>query len=813
MLERAREERGTNFWDRTIQDLRFGIRVLLRAPVVSGVAVLTLALGIGGTVALFSVAQGLLVRSLPVEDEDHVVTFWHDFNWRGSECDFARDRLPTFESVAAYSTVGLTLQNDQESVRISTVVASAELFEVLETRALLGQTFRPGDDRPGAEPVILLSYGVWQQQYGGDPDIIGKRVLADGEQKTVLGVMPRGFYFPTPSMRAWVPLDLDPASQTYRNNGWLVLVGRVRTDVTDAQLQTNLRSLGKALGENWDYPDQWDKSRNPSVTPIRTYLMGDLRPVLGVLLGAVALVLIMACANVAAILLVRSADRMGEMSVRTALGAGRRRLARQVLTESLLLGLLSGLVGVGLAWASFDVLVASLPLSSGLGEILVLDWTILLTGLGLALVSGSLIALVPMRRLLRGELTTAALGRRTSGGTTGRGRLHASLVVSEVLLSVVLASGAALLIRTVDELRNVETGLDPEGVLAVNVTLPTESTSAAERDQYFDALLERARALPGIVDVGLINRLPVRDGGWQGSVQVEDRPELEGPSRPNAYWRAVTPGAFEALGIELVEGRGIEVTDRGDAPPVALVNETFARRMWGEGSALGRRIGAGSGNANGWAEVVGVVRNVAVDGLVGEVPMARYFPWDQGNRRISYAVMVLKTGSDPASLGPPVRSLVKELDPRAAVGTVETMPSVLDHAMAEPLRLRFFLGLFSALGIVLGAVGVYGIVSFGVQRRRSEMGVRLALGAEPRRLLGEVVRGGMTPVLLGVGGGLALSRFTTTLLARFLYGVEPSDPVSLRAAGLILLLAGALAALIPALSAARTHPAEALRGE
>jgi hypothetical protein len=293
---------------------------------------------------------------------------------------------------------------------------------------------------------------------------------------------------------------------------------------------------------------------------------------------------------------------------------------------------------------------------------------------------------------------------------------------------------------------------------------------------------------------------------------VEDRPELDGASRPNAFWRAVTPGTFEALGIELVEGRGFESTDRGDAPQVAVVNQTFARRMWGEGSALGRRIGAGNGSTDGWAEVVGVVRNVAVEDLVGEVPMARYFPWDQGNSGVSYAVMVLKSNLDPASLGPTVRRLVKELDPRAAVGEVEAMSSVLNNAMAEPLRLRFFLGLFSFLGIILGTVGVYGIVSFGVQRRRSETGVRLALGAEPLRLMGEVVKGGMIPVLMGVGGGLALSLLTATFLERFLYGVEPTDPLSLGAPGLILLVAGALAALIPAFVAARTDPAHALRG-
>jgi len=378
---------------------------------------------------------------------------------------------------------------------------------------------------------------------------------------------------------------------------------------------------------------------------------------------------------------------------------------------------------------------------------------------------------------------------------------------------MVLATGAALLIRTVDELRAIDVGLDPEGVVALDVFLPPESLGGAERGIYFDALLERAAALPGVQAVGLTNRLPVRDGGWQGTVRAEDRPDLDGDRRPNAFWRAVTPGTFDALGVALAEGRGIQAGDASDAPAVVVVNESFARTMWGDESALGKRISRGASGGEGWLEVVGVVRNLAVDDLVGEIPMAMYLPWDQALRSSEYAILVLKATADDASLGAVARALVGQVDPRATVGRVETMDAALSQAMATPLRLRFFLGLFSAMGIVLGTVGIYGVVSYGVQRRRAEFGVRLALGARPGQLLADVVRTGMLPVLMGVGVGVLVSLLATATLERFLFQVAATDPVSLAAAAALLLVSGVFAAVIPAHRASATHPAVSLRSE
>jgi predicted permease len=546
---------------------------------------------------------------------------------------------------------------------------------------------------------------------------------------------------------------------------------------------------------------------------MREHLLGDVRPALLLLLGAVGLVLLMACVNVTSLLLTRTADRTAEMAVRTALGAGRARLARQVLTESLLLGVVAGVLGMGLAVAAFDVLVASLPLPRELGATLSLDWTTLLSSLVLAIGTGAAISLGPMRGLLSGDLGGVSFGSRgQSGTTTGRSRTQRTLVAGEVLLAVVLASGAALLIRSVDALRAIDWGLDPEGVLTYEVIRTEGPETEATGPAFYASLLDEVRALPGVQAAGLINRVPVRDGGWQAGVTYTDRPDLVGDRRPNAYYRPVSTGAFDALGVQLAAGRGVLPTDTRDSPPVAVVNETLARTIYGAESPLGRTIDE-TGFVSGPIEIVGVVRDVAVDRLVGDVPMAIYYPWAQTLDRSAYGILLVRTALEPDDLVAPIRAIVERLDPRAVESRVATMRSVVDAAMVEPLRLRFFLMLFSALGIALGTIGVYGVVSYSVQRQSAEFGIRMALGAAPRHLLGSVVRGGMLPVVIGVVAGSAVAIASSSVLARFLFEVEPTDPVSLLAACGALLLAGAGAALLPALRASATDPAVALRAE
>ncbi|HEX9886994.1 MAG TPA: FtsX-like permease family protein, partial [Longimicrobiales bacterium] len=440
-----------------------------------------------------------------------------------------------------------------------------------------------------------------------------------------------------------------------------------------------------------------------------------------------------------------------------------------------------------------------------------LDWVALVAALVLSVVVGALVSLAPIRNLLRGELAEGSLTDRSRGaGAAHAGRLQGALVVAEVLLAVVLVTGATLLVRSVSALRSIETGFQTEGVVAVGLLLGQEETTPEERAAFFDQLLERVEALPGVTSVGLINRLPLRDGGYQGPVSIADRPDLEGVNRPNAMYRPVSPGVFDLLGLDLVAGRGIEPPDAEGTPAVAVVNETFARTAWGEESPLGRTYQTGF---VGDVVVVGVVRDFAVTDLVGAPPMTALYSWDQTSRGVGSATLMVKTALDQAGLAEPIRALVRDIEPRAVVGRVTTMDDVLDEAMAEPLRLRFFLGLFSLLGVVLGTVGVYGVVSHSVQRRRAEFGIRLALGAAPGRLLGEVVRDGVLPVALGVVGGAGVALLASRALASFLFDVAPTDPASLVVAAAALLGAGIGASVVPAWRASRTPPAVALRSE
>lgn len=811
--ERVRQAWGIGVVTDLAADLRYALRQLRRSPGFSTLAVVTLALGIGGTVALGSVAWGVLLRPLPVEDEGELVVFWSPYNWRGVEFDHVREGLRAFDGLVAWSNDSFSLRIDQGSSLLTATVASAELFDVLGVHPFLGRTFRTGDDRPGAEPVVVLSHGLWSREFGADPAVVGRRVVLDGEPTTVVGVMPEGFYFPDPRMEAWVPLNLDPDDQGYQGNGWLILTGRLADGVTDEGVETELGRITTALGERFTYPESWDKTRNAHVTPLRTYLLGDARPAVFLLLGAVCILLAMACANVAALVLTRSGDRTGEMGVRAALGAGRARLARQLLTESMVLSSVGAVLGTGLAAALFDVLVARLPLGGGLETTVSLDTGALAAAMGLAVVVGALVALAPIRGLLgRPRLTGAGVGPRGSRGPGRAGaRVQSVLVFAEVLLAVVLVAGAALLVRSVDQLRAVDPGLDPAGVLAVDVYIGPAETSREERRAFFDRVLEGARALPGVDHAGFINRVPIRDAGYQGTIPIADRPDLQGPAEPNVAFRTVTPGLFDALDVKMVEGRGIEARDREGATQVAVVNETFARRMWPGESAVGRRIGCNI--AEGWFEVVGVVGNVAVHDLVSEAPMTAYYARAQTEGFAPGAFLLLEAEVPPASLAPEVRRMVAETDSRAAVGRVQTMEEVVEAGMAENLRLRFFLLLFAALGLILGSVGVYGVVSNTVEGRRAELGIRLAMGARPARLLGRMVGVGMVPVLAGVMVGLGVALAASRALSGVLFRVAPTDPVSLLGAGAALLAVGATAAFVPAWRASRTDPVESLRAE
>lgn len=809
--EDARGAWGTSWLDDLWRDVRVGARGLRRARGFTAAAVLTLALGIGGALTLYGAVYALLVRPLPFPAGDRIEVFWFDYSWRGAEFDFVKDGVRAFDGLAAYSNEMFALRRGTNRIPVPTTVASAELFDVLQARPLLGRTFRAGEDRPGAEPVVVLSHALWRQEFGGDEAVLGSTIDLDGTPTTVIGVMGPEFWFPDPDQRAWRPLVLDPADPAYAGNGWLVVIGRTARDATPGEVRADVQSIAHRLGERFSYSREWDKSRDAYSVPLRTYLFGDVRPVLRLLQAATALLLVMALVNVAALLLSRMVDRLHEMRLRTALGAGRGRLVRQVVTESVLLATIAGGLGSALAVAGFGALASRLPLGGGFGSSLRLEPWLVAAALAGALVLGALVALAPLQRLLRDRAASLRPGARAEAGGDARRthRLQSTLVAVQIVVAVVMVAGATLFARSVVNLYRVDIGLDPEGVGAL--TVGVDPTTPGGPRAWVSRLLEEVGAVPGVEHAAFGVRLPLRDGGIQGSTAVRDRPELTGESALNAYFRPVTPGYVATMGMRVLEGRDITPADRAGSEPVALVNSRFAREVWPGESALGKAVIPTFGDD--WARVVGVVADVPLEGVRAPAPRIVYAPYDQWEGAWPGGVLTYRTTGDPADLLPAVRAAAERTDPTAFVLLPTTLRGALDGSVADALRLRFFLGALALLALVVGAVGVYGVVSYEVSRRTREFGIRMALGADRGRVVREVVRREAPQIVAGVTGGVGFALIAARAAAGLVYGVSPVDPVSLAVAAVTLLAVGALAALTPALRAGSVDPARVLRWE
>ena len=799
-------------------DARFALKQMRRGWTFTTTVVLTLGLGIGATVALLSVVNALFLRPLPYLHEDRVRVFWMDYDWRGVEYDFVRDRRGVFENVAAYSTNGgpyhASVDAPGNAELLPFVVTTSSLFDVLGATPYLGRTLRAEDDRPGAPPVIVISYGMWRQDLGGRSDIVGHRIVIDGKPVTVVGVMPPRFYFPSPDFRAWRPIQLDPATSFYQNVGYLTLIGRVRAGASDDLVQSDLRRLARSLGTQFTYTADFDKTKSPSAQPVRTYLLGNVRGMVLLLLGAATLLLLIACGNAAALLLARTSDRTAELAVRTALGAGHGRIVRQIMTEAFVLALAAAALGAAIAVLGFGALVSRLPLAGGFADAVTMGWITFAAAFLLGLIVATLIALAPLRDLLRGRLEAVrGFGRERgeAGLRRSTGRVHGALVAGQVTFAVLLVAGAALLIRSVERLRALDLGFEPHGVSTYTI-VPSENAPAESRRQFMRDLVARVNALPGVSAAGATNRLPVRDGGFQGPVLPEGRPDLAGPKRPNSLYRTATPAFFRAMGMRLREGRGIDSTDGARSLPVTVISESFARRIWPGESALGKRINTGYTGTMIARTIVGVAAETRMTSMTGDAPFTMWVPFEQHSAPEG-AVLVVRSAGDVARLTSTVRRIAAELDPQVAVTRIETMDQVVATAMAQPLRLRFFLSVFGVLALTLGAMGVYGVVSYAVARRRAEYAIRVALGATPSRVLGEVVQRGLAPVALGTLAGVVAALASGRALAGVVYGVRPSDPASITVAAALLLVAGVIATLAPALRAGRTSPAAALRAE
>ena len=810
--ERARDGWGVSLLEELIADVRHGLRQLRRSPGFSAIVLLALGLGIGASVALVSVVDSLVVRRLPYDNASRVHALWMDYDWTAEEYDFLRERLGVFDRLAAFSTNDapyLPAAGASGATVLPFVVSSPSLFDVLGVRPMLGRTFDANDDRPGAPPVVVISYGLWRQDFGAASNILGHQVVLDGEPVTVIGVMPKGFFFPNPEIRAWRPLQLDPGKTMYKV-GFLTLLARARPNASPALVNGEIQRFATLLGGRFTYPDAWNKTRDARATPIHTYLLGDVRLPLFLLLGAVALLFLIACANAAALILARTTDRTAEMAVRAALGAGAWRLARQILAESLVLALGAAIVGSALAGAGFRLLVARLPLRGGFDSTLSIGWTTFAAAFVLALVIAVVVSIVPVRHLFDGGRELGVNRERSDEGLRhGVRRVRDWIIAVQVTLAVLLVVGATLLIRSVERIRDVDPGFDARGVTTYNLVAPSSVPSTGRRQFYRD-VLSRVAALPGVTHAGMTNRLPLRDLGYQGTVGVEGRPDLDGAKRPNALYRTATPGFLAAMGMRLVAGRGIDSTD-DTGLPVVLINESFARRMWPGQSAIGKHIIDRWGSAPITRMVIGVVHETRMTSLVAESPFTMWVPLEQAPPAQG-GVLVVRSAAPPAAMMPLIRRTITDLNNQVAMSRVETMDEVESTALAAPLRLRFFFSGFAALALALGGIGVYGAVSYAVARRRAEFAVRMALGASPSVVLREVLALGLKPVVFGVAVGSFAAAGASRLASGVLYGVAPTDPMSFTVAAVVLMTAGVGAAFVPALRAGRTNPVEALRG-
>lgn len=784
--------KGGGLWDGIRVEVGNAWRAVAARPLQGGLSALTLALGIGGTTAALLVAREALMRPLPVRADEELVGFWNPLDWSAAEFASIRGGLPGVSGLAAWRPEEVTYRGGAgPAVVVQAVRGSAEFFDVLGVAPLLGRTFQPGDDRPGAEAVVVASHGFWVRSLGGSEDALGRRIVIDGAARTVVGIMPDGFHFPTPSMDLWLPLELEPDDRA----GMLALFGRLDPGRERGAVAAAMTGVAGEVGVG--RPDRWSA---PALTPLRTAVRGDPGPIVGLVAAVMLLVLTVVCANVAALAVARMTARSAEMAIRGALGAGRGRLARQLVLES---------VGVALPGALGGAVVAVLALPFLTGRVAGLaagadPASVGVTALVVGLAAGAAIGLAPVVRLLRGGIRPAL---STRSGTGPRGGLASALVVLDVALAVALVAGAGVTVRSVHALAALDPGFDPVDRVAIDVVLGEGDFGPEDRVRTLAALEDRLRRRPDVRSVGVTQKLPLRGPGWTTGYRLEDSPD---ELRLSAF-RLITPGYAEAMGLRLVEGRWPDASDRPDGEPVVVVGASLARELWPGRSAVGRRVTSGFGST--WATVIGVVDDVRVFGLRDEAIGTRYQLWGQAGIAPEGATLVVhRAGASPDGLEA-LEATIHDVEPRVAVAGMIRLETVVRTARGPVAAL---LPLFTALGglaLLLGAVGVYGVTAQFVGGRTREWGVRLALGQDPPRVVGHIVRRGMALVFLGVACGLVAAWLGAGVLESLVFSVGSRDPASFAVAAGLLAGAGLVASLVPAVQAGRTDPVTSLRAE
>ncbi|MCP3097827.1 ABC transporter permease [Myxococcus sp. K15C18031901] len=800
------------------QDLRYGARILARSPGFTAAILVTLALGIGANTAIFSVIHGVLLRPLPYADGERLVHLEQpvaradieNAGFSPVELEDYGQRLTRIRGLVEYHSMPFNIVGHGEPQRVQTAVVSSGFFDTLGVRPLLGRTFLPEEEQPGAAPVLILSHAYWQRVLGGDPAIVGKTFTMNGRTHTVIGVLPPVPQYPGEN-DVYMPVSACPfrsgAQWTHtRTSRGLTVLGRLAPGVSLAEARAELAMV--AAGLHQAYPDAYPATEgfSASASSMRDRLVARARPTLLLLFATAVFLLLVVCANVANLTLARLSRREHELAVRAAVGAGRGRLVRQLLTEHLLLSLLGGLLGLAVAVSGMELLVAFVARYTSRAVEVEVGAPMLLINLALSLGTGLVLSLLPALP----SRTVFGTGRPQGGGASRVSpRLRGFFIVSQVALSCVLLVGAGLMLRSMARLHRVDPGFDPENVLTARVDLGWDRYREEEKVRAFaEQLVPRLEGLPGVTAVGLANDLPLGGNSpWTTSLQVEGQELLVGQVRPQADLRSATPGYFRALGVPLMKGRLFEAGDRPGAAPVVVVNQAFARAYFAGEDPVGRRLSFDAGQS--WVTVVGVVGDVRERGLGEEPPREVYLPFTlQPLRDVR---LLLRADGDPMALASRVRALVYELDSVQPVTDVRPLSSLRSESLAAPRLVTLLLGFVAALALVLTCTGLSGVVAFSVSQRVRELGIRLALGAEPSRVLGLVLRQGMALVLSGLVMGTAGALGLSSLLEGMLFGVAPADPVTL--VGVVVLLGGtgAVACLIPAVRASRVDPAIALR--
>jgi len=801
------------------QDVRYGARMLTRSPGFTTVAVLTLALGIGANTAIFSVINAVLLRALPYEEADRLV-FLTEWSQQVPEMSFSvanfkdvRDQSTSFESLVAFNGTGFILNTEgAEAERLAGRQATSGLFPTLRKVPVLGRGFTADDDKPGAEPVAILSEGYWERRFGRDPGMVGRHLVLSGESFTIVGIMPKTVHGSWKTIDVYTPLlrleDKIGGEKNRGNHPGIYVIGRLKPGTTVERARTDVKGIAARLAEQ--HPDSSARQSMTLETLHQSYV-GDLRPALMLLLGAVAFVLLIACGNVANLLLSRAAGRQKEIAVRRALGAPRARIFRQLLTESVLLAALGAIFGTLLAFWGVRGLVASLPANVPRVDEIRVDGVVLAFTGALAVFTGLLFGIAPAWKISSGGVQGAL--REEGRGTVGPAhhRLRNALVVTEIALALILLVGAGLLLRSFVRVLAADAGFRAEGVLTANLPLPmTRFPEEAQRAAFVRAVVERMKAIPGAEAASA--GIPLL-GGWQSSFTLEGRPEPPAGQLPSADITRVTPDYFKAMGVRVREGRVFTDHDTADAPPVAMVDETFVRAHFPQGDALGKRFRFGRSSPEDkdvkWMEIVGVVSHVKNYGVDQESRVEIYLPYFQSP--VTNATLLVRSSTDPAALAASVRQAVKAVDPEVPVYSVRTLAEIVSDRTAQRRLAVMLITVFAAVALLLAAVGIYGVMSYAVAQRTQEIGIRMALGAERRDILRMVLRHGSLMAAAGIGLGLAVALGLARLITSLLFQVSATDPPTFSLVPVVLIAVALLACYIPARRATRVDPLVALR--